>query len=86
MHKKALQAILSKKSPAALPPTGSEGDATRLVDHAMSLDMLDDWHPLTGVKLVADQVTDGHCIPWEAAECVPVRGTTPHWDQGASCL
>ena len=50
MHKKALQAILNKKSPAA---AANWRKALRgLIDHALSLDMLT-VDPLAGVKLVA---------------------------------
>jgi hypothetical protein len=64
MHKKALQAILSKKSPAA---SANWRKALRgLVDHAMSLDMLTA-DPLAGIKLVPIK-SDGHHT-WEMEEC-----------------
>jgi hypothetical protein len=64
MHKKALQAILSKKSPAA---AANWRKALRgFIDHAMSLDMLT-VDPLAGIKLVPVK-SDGH-HPWEADEC-----------------
>jgi integrase len=64
LHKKALQAILNKKSPAA---ASNWRKALRgLIDHAMSLDMLP-VDPLAGIKLVAIK-SDGH-HPWEADEC-----------------
>jgi integrase len=64
MHKKALQIILNKKSPAA---ASNWRKALRgFVDHCMSLDMvLVD--PLAGVKLVPIK-SDGH-HPWEPEEC-----------------
>jgi integrase len=64
MHKKALQAILGKKSPAA---SANWRKALRgLVDHAMSLDMLTA-DPLAGIKLVTIK-SDGHHT-WEMEEC-----------------
>jgi integrase len=64
MHKKALQAILSKKSPAA---AANWRKALRgFIDHAMALDMLT-VDPLAGIKLVPVK-SDGH-HPWEADEC-----------------
>ena len=64
MHKKALQAILCKKSPAA---AANWRKALRgLIDHAMALDMLM-MDPLAGIKLVPVK-TGGH-HPWEADEC-----------------
>jgi integrase len=64
LHKKALQAILNKKSPAA---ASNWRKALRgFLDHAMSLDMLT-IDPLSGVKLVAVK-SDGH-HPWELEEC-----------------
>ena len=64
MHKKALQAILSKKSPAA---AANWRKALRgLIDHAMSLDILQ-VDPLAGIKLVPVK-SDGH-HSWEADEC-----------------
>ena len=64
MHKKALQIILNKKSPAA---ASNWRKALRgFVDHCLSLDMLV-VDPLAGVKLVAIK-SDGH-HPWELEEC-----------------
>ena len=64
MHKKALQAILSKKSPAA---AANWRKALRgLIDHALSLDILT-VDPLAGIKLVPIK-SDGH-HPWEPEEC-----------------
>jgi integrase len=64
LHKKALQAILSKKSPAA---ASNWRKALRgFIDHAMSLDMLT-VDPLVGIKLVSVK-SDGH-HPWEPEEC-----------------
>jgi hypothetical protein len=64
MHKKALQTILDKKSPAAAL---SWRKALRgLIDHAMSLDMLAT-DPLAGVKLTP-LTSKGH-HPWELEEC-----------------
>jgi hypothetical protein len=64
LHKKALQAILNKKSPAA---ASNWRKALRgFIDHAMSLDMLT-IDPLAGVKLVSIK-SDGH-HPWEMEEC-----------------
>lgn len=64
LHKKALQAILNKKSPAA---ASNWRKALRgFIDHCLSLDMLT-VDPLAGVKLVAVK-SDGH-HPWEPEEC-----------------
>jgi integrase len=64
LHKKALQAILDKKSPAA---SLNWRKALRgFIDHAISLDMLT-VDPLTGIKLVSIK-SDGH-HPWEPEEC-----------------
>jgi len=64
MHKKALQTILNKKSPAA---ASNWRKALRgFIDHAMSLDMLTA-DPLAGIKLVPFS-SDGH-HPWEMEEC-----------------
>jgi site-specific recombinase XerD len=64
LHKKALQAILSKKSPAA---ASNWRKALRgFIDHAISLDMLT-VDPLAGLKLVSVK-SDGH-HPWEMEEC-----------------
>jgi hypothetical protein len=64
LHKKALQAILNSKSPAA---ASNWRKALRgFIDHAMSLDMLT-VDPLAGIKLVPIK-SDGH-HPWEADEC-----------------
>lgn len=64
MHKKALQIILNKKSPAA---ASNWRKALRgFVDHCLSLDMLA-VDPLVGVKLVPIK-SDGH-HPWEPEEC-----------------
>src|SRR5450631_4078529 len=72
MPKKALQAILSKKSPAA---AANWRKALRgLIDHAMSLDMLT-VDPLAGVKLVPIK-SDGH-HPWELDECVQFEAHHP---------
>jgi integrase len=72
LHKKALQAILSKKSPAA---ASNWRKALRgIIDHAMSLDMLT-IDPLAGVKLVAVK-SDGH-HPWEREECAKFEGHHP---------
>ena len=64
MHKKALQTILSKKSPAA---AANWRKALRgLIDHAMSMDMLS-VDPLAGIKLVPIKSNGHH--PWEPDEC-----------------
>jgi integrase len=64
LPKKALQTILSKKSPAA---ASNWRKAFRgFIDHAMSLDMLT-VDPLAGIKLVSVK-SDGH-HPWEMEEC-----------------
>src|SRR5436190_12125536 len=64
LHKKALQTILNKKSPAA---ASNWRKALRgFIDHCLSLDMLV-VDPLAGVKLVAIK-SDGH-HPWELEEC-----------------
>jgi integrase len=64
MHKKALQIILNKKSPAA---ASNWRKALRgFIDHCLSLDMLV-VDPLAGVKLVAIK-SDGH-HPWDLEEC-----------------
>jgi integrase len=64
LHKKALQTILNKKSPAA---QSNWRKALRgLIDHAMSLDMMT-VDPLAGVKLTPIR-TNGH-HPWEPQEC-----------------
>lgn len=64
VHKKAIQAILNKKSPAA---ASNWRKALRgFFDHCLSLDMLL-VDPLAGVKLVAVK-TNGH-HPWEPEEC-----------------
>jgi site-specific recombinase XerD len=64
LHKKALRAILSKKSPAA---ASNWRKALRgFVDHAISLDMLT-VDPLAGIKLVPLK-SEGH-HPWEIEEC-----------------
>jgi hypothetical protein len=64
IHKKAIQAILNKKTPAA---ASNWRKALRgFIDHAMSLDMLT-IDPLAGVKLVTVK-SDGH-HPWEMEEC-----------------
>src|ERR1700682_6300483 len=60
IHKKAIQAILNKKTPAA---SLNWRKALRgFFDHAMSLDMLK-VDPLAGIKLVPFK-SDGH-HPWE---------------------
>jgi integrase len=64
LHKKAMQAILNKKSPAA---ASNWRKALRgFIDHAISLGMLT-IDPLVGVKLVSIK-SDGH-HPWEMEEC-----------------
>ena len=64
MHKKALQTILDKKSPAA---AANWRKALRgLIDHALSLDMLAT-DPLAGVKLTPVK-SNGHHT-WEPEEC-----------------
>jgi hypothetical protein len=64
LHKKALQAILNKKSPAA---ASNWRKALRgFIDHCLSLDMIK-LDPLAGVKLVSIK-SDGH-HPWEPEEC-----------------
>jgi integrase len=64
MHKKALQAILGKKTPAA---ASNWRKALRgFIDHALSLDMLV-VDPLAGVKMVAVKSNGHH--PWEMEEC-----------------
>ena len=64
MHKKALQAILSKKSPAA---AANWRKALRgFIDHALSLGMMT-VDPLAGIKLVPIK-SEGH-HPWEPEEC-----------------
>jgi integrase len=64
LHKKALQAILNKKSPAA---ASNWRKALRgFIDHCLSLEMLT-VDPLAGVKLVSIK-SDGH-HPWEPEEC-----------------
>ncbi len=72
MHKKALQAILSKKSPAAA--ANCRKALRGLIDHAMSLDMLT-VDPLAGIKLVPIK-SDGH-HPWEADECAQFEAHHP---------
>ena len=64
LHKKALQAILNKKSLAA---ASNWRKALRgFIDHCMALDMIA-VDPLAGVKLVSIK-TNGH-HPWEPEEC-----------------
>ena len=64
LHKKALQAIFNRKTPAA---ASNWRKALRgFIDHAMSLDMLA-VDPLAGVKMVAIK-SEGH-HPWETEEC-----------------
>jgi integrase len=64
LHKKAMQAILNKKSPAA---ASNWRKALRgFIDHCISLDMIA-VDPLTGVKLVAIKSNGHH--PWELEEC-----------------
>jgi integrase len=64
MHKKALQIILNKKSPAA---ASNWRKALRgFIDHCLSLDMLA-VDPLAGVKLVSIKSNGHH--PWELEEC-----------------
>jgi integrase len=64
MHKKALQVILSKKSPAAA--LNWRKALRGLIDHAMSLDMIA-VDPLAGIKLVPLKSNGLH--PWEPEEC-----------------
>jgi integrase len=64
LHKKALQAILNKKSPAA---ASNWRKALRgLIDHCLTLDMIA-VDPLAGVKLVPIKSNGHH--PWEPEEC-----------------
>jgi integrase len=64
MHKKALQTILDKKSPAA---AANWRKALRgLIDHAIAHDMMA-IDPLAGVKMVT--VKSGGHHTWEAEEC-----------------
>jgi integrase len=64
LHKKALQAILNKKSPAA---ASNWRKALRgFIDHCLSLEMLT-VDPLVGVKLVSVKSNGHH--PWEPDEC-----------------
>jgi len=72
LHKKALQAILGKKTPAA---ASNWRKALRgFIDHAMSLDMLT-VDPLAGVKLVSVK-SEGH-HPWEMEECARFEAHHP---------
>jgi integrase len=64
LHKKAMQAILNKKSPAA---ASNWRKALRgFIDHCMALDMIA-VDPLAGVKLVSIKSNGHH--PWEPEEC-----------------
>ena len=64
LHKKAMQAILNKKSPAA---ASNWRKALRgFIDHCISLDMIA-VDPLARVKLVAIKSSGHH--PWEPEEC-----------------
>jgi integrase len=64
LPRKALQAILNKKTPAA---ASNWRKALRgFIDHCLALDMMT-VDPLAGVKLVAIK-SDGH-HPWEPEEC-----------------
>ena len=64
IHKKAIQAILNKKTPAA---SLNWRKALRgFIDHCLSLDMLT-VDPLAGVKLVQIKSNGHH--PWEQEEC-----------------
>jgi hypothetical protein len=64
LHKKALQAIINKKSPAA---AANFRKAMRgFIDHCLALDLIGT-DPLLGLKLVSTQ-TNGH-HPWEPEEC-----------------
>ncbi len=64
LHKKALQAILNKKTPAA---ASNWRKALRgFIDHCLSLDMIT-VDPLAGVKLVSIKSNGHH--PWEPEEC-----------------
>jgi hypothetical protein len=91
MHKKALQTILNKKSPAA---ASNWRKALRgFLDHCMSLDMLTA-DPLAGIKLVPIK-SDGHHA-WEMEECAkfeayhPIgmraRLSTSEFDPQRTCL
>jgi integrase len=64
MHKKALQIIMNKKSPASA--SNWRKALREFIDHCLSLDMLA-LDPLAGVKLVPIK-SDGH-HPWEPEEC-----------------
>ena len=71
MHRKALQAIIGKKSPAA----ANWRKALRgLIDHAMSLDMIAD-DPLAGIKLVPVKSNGHH--PWDMEECAKFEARHP---------
>lgn len=64
LHKKALQIILNKKSPAS---ASNWRKALRgFIDHCLSLDMLS-IDPLIGVKLVSVKSNGHH--PWDPEEC-----------------
>jgi integrase len=64
VHKKALQAILNKKSPAA---ASNWRKALRgFIDHCLSMDMIAT-DPLAGIKLVSIKSNGHH--PWEPEEC-----------------
>lgn len=64
IHKKAMQSILSKKSPAA---AANWRKALRgFIDHCLALDMIAA-DPLAGVKLVPVKSNGHH--PWEPEEC-----------------
>jgi hypothetical protein len=64
LHKKALHAILNKKSPAA---ASNWRKALRgFIDHCLSLDMIK-IDPLAGIKLVSIKSNGHH--PWEPEEC-----------------
>lgn len=72
MPKRAIQAILSKKSPAA---SANWRKALRgLVDHCLALDMIEK-DPLAGVKLVPIK-SDGHHT-WSAEECAQFEAFHP---------
>jgi integrase len=64
IHKKAIQAILNKKTPAAA--LNLRKALRGFIDHCLSLDMLT-VDPLAGVKLVQIKSNGHH--PWEPEEC-----------------
>src|SRR5258708_10446484 len=64
IHKKAIQAILNKKTPAAA--LNGRKALRGFIEHCLSLDMVT-VDPLAGVKLV--QVKSNGHHPWEPEEC-----------------